>query len=523
MAIVYANQGDYHQALTYFQRALKINEELFQEDGLDESKGRIARVLNNIGNIYGTQGNYAQALNHFLRSLSINEELGNKRSIGLTLSNIGLIYNSQGDNLKALEYYQRSMKIYEGLEEDRLVALVLTNISNINLENGENQEALQNFRRTLKIYEEIGDKSGIARSFEGIGVTYENKGDFTQAMNYYQRSLNMYEQIGARGNVAFVQTLIGDFYNIQKNYNIALEWCEKSLKIADEIGDIDIQVSANVCLYNAYKSLGVFDKALEFYEQMIILRDSIKNEDNTRELTQLSMQYEFDKREAATIAEQEKRDAIALQELQRQKLVRNGFMGGFAVVLLFAGIVFTQRNRISREKARSEELLLNILPEETAQELKLKGHSDAQLIDHVTVLFTDFKGFTAMSEKVSPKELVKDLHLCFSAFDEVMEKYGIEKIKTIGDAYMAAGGLPTPNTTHAKDVAKAALEMAQIVEKGKVKKLTEGLPFFEVRIGIHTGPVVAGIVGIKKFQYDIWGDTVNVASRMESSGEVGKV
>ncbi len=256
---------------------------------------------------------------------------------------------------------------------------------------------------------------------------------------------------------------------------------------------------------------------------MISIRDSLYNEENTRQLTRIQMQYEFERKEAVAIAEQEKKDALAIQELKRQKLVLNGFMGGFTVVLLFAGIFFKQRNRIGKEKKRSDELLLNILPAKVAEELKSKGAADAQMIDQVTVVFTDFKGFTAMSQKLSPRELVADLHSCFSEFDRICEKYGIEKIKTIGDAYMAAGGLPTPNTTHWKDVALAAIEMAEAVKKEKTLKQSAGLPFFEIRIGIHTSPVVAGIVGLKKFQYDIWGDTVNTASRMESNGEAGKI
>ncbi|MBP9081124.1 MAG: hypothetical protein KBF80_12820 [Flavobacteriales bacterium] len=185
--------------------------------------------------------------------------------------------------------------------------------------------------------------------------------------------------------------------------------------------------------------------------------------------------------------------------------------------------VMHRTEELRAEKKRSDELLLNILPAEVAEELKAKGAAEARLIEQVTILFTDFKGFTAISERMGPRDLVRDLHECFSAFDRICEKHGLEKIKTIGDAYMAAGGLPTPNTTHATDVVKAALEIRDFIAQGKAHKQAKGLPWFEVRIGVHTGPVVAGIVGVKKFQYHIWGDTVNTASRMESSGEVGMV
>jgi class 3 adenylate cyclase len=186
-----------------------------------------------------------------------------------------------------------------------------------------------------------------------------------------------------------------------------------------------------------------------------------------------------------------------------------------------------ERHELKRElkaaKKESDDLLLNILPAAVVKEVKKKGFAEAKEFDQASILFTDFKDFTALSEKLSPKQLVKDLHECFSAFDKITSAYGIEKIKTIGDAYMAAGGLPTPNKTYATDIIKAAFEMRDFVEAGKRRKIELDLPYFEIRIGINTGPVVAGIVGIKKFQYDIWGDTVNTASRMESSGEIGKV
>ena len=179
--------------------------------------------------------------------------------------------------------------------------------------------------------------------------------------------------------------------------------------------------------------------------------------------------------------------------------------------------------QLEAQKKLSDELLLNILPAEVADELKAKGSADAKMIDQVTVLFTDISGFTLLAQNLSASELVSELNECFSTFDRIMLKYGIEKIKTIGDSYMAAGGLPTPNATHAKDVVNAALDIQQYMVEYKIRNITVGKPYFELRMGVHTGAVVAGIVGLKKFAYDIWGDTVNTASRMESSGEVEKI
>ncbi|MEB2775125.1 adenylate/guanylate cyclase domain-containing protein [Algoriphagus sp. D3-2-R+10] len=175
------------------------------------------------------------------------------------------------------------------------------------------------------------------------------------------------------------------------------------------------------------------------------------------------------------------------------------------------------------EKEKSDELLLNILPFDIARELKEKGAAESKKYESVTVLFTDFKGFSIIAEQMNAVELVSEIDFCFKEFDRIIQKHGIEKIKTIGDSYMAAGGIPVENKTHPLDVINAAFEIRDFIENHKEKNRLESKPIFELRIGIHTGNIVAGIVGLNKFAYDIWGDTVNLASRMESSSEAGKI
>jgi adenylate cyclase len=471
-----AIQGDLPRSLDHYQKSLLIYEELKDED-------HVAAILNNISKIHLDMTNYPLGLGSLEKARIINEKNGNRTWLANNLNNMATAYLAMKDVPKALEYLEMALRIDEEIGDSAAMANILMNIGNIQVRQGDHGPALENLERSLALFDASNDQEGLASAHANIGNFHFQKGD-----------------------------------NI-----LALTNCQKALAVAETLGSVRVQLNACECLYQSYKAMGRIGPALDHYERMILLRDSMYNEENTRKITQLEMQYEFDKKEAATTAEQEKKDAVAAQELKRQKLVRNGIGGGLAFALLFLGVVWRQRNKIAKARKRSDELLLNILPEEVAEELKAKGSAEAVHIDQVTVLFTDFKGFTAMSETLSPQELVRDLNECFSAFDHITAKYGIEKIKTIGDAYMAAGGLPTPNTTHATDVIQAAFEMRDFIAEGKARKVAAGLPYFEIRIGVHTGPVVAGIVGVKKFQYDIWGDTVNTASRMESSGEVGQV
>jgi class 3 adenylate cyclase len=186
-------------------------------------------------------------------------------------------------------------------------------------------------------------------------------------------------------------------------------------------------------------------------------------------------------------------------------------------------IINNRTEDLIREKEKTETLLSNVLPKNTADELMAKGKATKIKYNFVTVLFSDIQGFTKIAEEMNPEVLIDELDKFFFHFDSVVEKYGIEKIKTIGDAYMCAGGIPEKNKTNPVEVILAALEMQKYMLKLKATSEVEGMKYWDIRIGIHTGTVVAGVVGQKKLSYDIWGDTVNTASRMESSGDAGKI
>ena len=256
------------------------------------------------------------------------------------------------------------------------------------------------------------------------------------------------------------------------------------------------------------------------------LGDSINDMSRKEQMIMNSINREQQVRDK--INEEQKRES---ERMIRQKKTERNMMAGFVAFLFILSFVIFRSYRVQKksnirldqEKKRSESLLLNILPGETAEELKQTGKAKAKHFGEVTVMFTDFKDFTQASEKMKADELVEVIHFYFSEFDRIVTRYGIEKIKTIGDSYMCVGGLPVCNDTHAKDVVNAALELQEFIDVQKILREHSGRPWFELRIGINTGPVVAGIVGTRKFAYDIWGDTVNTASRMETCGEPGKV
>ncbi|HRG33351.1 MAG TPA: adenylate/guanylate cyclase domain-containing protein [Saprospiraceae bacterium] len=508
--------SDYLNAKKYADDALAISQLIGFKKG-------IANAYNTIGIIYNKLGNFPEGIKNYFAALKIREEIGDKKGVSASYNNIGNIYFEQGNYPEALKHYSASLKTKEETGDKKGIAISFNNIGNILKKQGNYSEALKNYFASSKIKEDVGDKKGIATSYNNIGVTYLDQGNYEEAIKYHLAALKLFDEIGDKEAIATSFINIGSIKIKIQEAREGKAWLLKGLKLGKEIAALPILRDSYEGLALADSALGNFKDAYENHKKYILYRDSLNNEEAIKKLLQTKMQFEFDKKEAETKAHTD-------SELKRQKLLRNVFLVGFIIVLLFAGVFFRQRNktkkekqRAEEEKKRSEDLLLNILPSEVAVEIKTSGTAKAKAFTMVTVMFTDFKDFTKVSEKISAELLVDEIHACFSAFDTILSKYNIEKIKTIGDAYLCASGLPVSNYTHALDMLNAAFEIRNYMLQRKKEKEAKGEISFELRIGIHTGPVVAGVVGVKKYAYDIWGDTVNIAARMEQSSEVGKI
>jgi adenylate cyclase len=533
----------------------------------------VAKALKWSGIVYFKKSDYAEAISHWLQSSAIFDSIKDKEGVANIQSNIGAIYFNQGEDGKANEYYFNALKAAEEINDTVRIATVLNNIAAVYQRKNKTQnKAIQFYQNSLLLSPDIKDevkrRGLMGATYAGLGEVYMKKSEddssgakafLDTALNYTQLAIKQYHEMI---DEPYALNQLGKIYVMQKDFDNAIRVQKQAVDIArkfestDDIGislvglaqSLEHKGETRVAL-NTYqeaektaKETGAIYSLKDIYEgiarsysklhdylnaynyQLLLLgtKDSIYNIEADKKLQGIQFTFDLEKKEGQ-INLLTKDKQIQQQEIRRQKIVRNSFVGGFAVVLLFAGIFFNQRNRISKEKKRSDELLLNILPSETAEELKATGTAKAKSFETVTVMFTDFKNFTQASELLTPEELVHEINYCYSEFDKIVTHFGIEKIKTIGDSYMCAGGLPVPSSTHAEDVVAAGLQMQQFILKNKAERIAQNKPYFDLRLGIHSGPVVAGIVGIKKFAYDIWGDTVNTASRMESSGEIGKV
>jgi len=484
------------------------------------------------GRAHMARGEIAAAVPLMSRTLKRGRELGDTAIWIQSLSVLGAINGMQEDLQGAQRNYQEAIRLTEAAGDQASEAGERRSLAELWQRMGHADSSRLEMDRAEQLVRSCcpNDSSLLSGLHYFQATLAAERGDYGEALDLTAPWVGWYARRNGWTWATFLYAIRSGWLLKEGRPKEAAELADEGYHIARQKGLLKETMDNLLALHQAEAAVGhhhrAYDRLLEFHA----LRDSIITRQGIDQMATMEQEFRHEREQLAdSLRHQKERFGLELAREHAERTRNVYLFAGLGILLLAFGLWsrlrYTRRAKaaIEREKQISEDLLHNILPEEVAAELREKGSAEAQLIDQVTVLFTDFKGFTEYSEKMDPATIVHDLNECFSAFDRIVERYGIEKIKTIGDAYMAAGGLPTPNSTHATDVIKAAFEIRNFIAEGKARKIAAGLPYFEIRIGIHSGPVVAGIVGVKKFSYDIWGDTVNTASRMESSGEAGQV
>jgi len=532
LGMSYYFQGDWVNALVEWEMALEVFESIKDLNG-------VSNILNNLGAVHYNGGDTERALDFYLQSLKVAEETSDTLRVVTALINIGSVYlvKESGHDL-AFDYYKRALPITKKLADYDAIGTVAVNLGEIYLGDtiSTKQEqyqtkldsALYYFETALDAYQNSAT-GNVAFALNSIGKVYTARGEYDNAIQYQREAFDLANAQDNRLEMAQALLSLASTFEKKGETTKAIESFKKAEKLSKEIEAYNLEFLAYNGLSDVYAKISDFENAYNYHVRFAEVKDTIYNAEMDKKLQAQTLSYEIEQKQGQ-ISLLEKDQEIQEVELERQKAIRNGTaLAGVLLLILIAGLYnrfkYTQKTGkiIAAEKERSDELLLNILPSETAEELKEKGSATPKFYPRVSVLFTDFKGFTSIAEKLSPQELVEELNECFISFDNIIDKHNLEKIKTIGDAYMCAGGIPVANEDNPFDVVKAALEIRDFMEELRAKRTAQGLDFWELRIGIHTGPVIAGVVGKNKFAYDIWGDAVNTASRMESSGIPGEV
>jgi len=520
IGIVYYLQGRYLEALDNYHQSLKIFQDIKDNIG-------IANLYNNIGVIYYEQGDNAKALENDLLSLKYAELAGDRLRILTALNNVGSVYYIKpATRQKALEYYLKALPLCEELGNKNALGAIAVNIGSIYAAQNNPEKAMFYFNKSLNAY---GNSDGSQNAYLSIGKLYLNQGKYPQALSNIEEALSISRKLNS--NISLVQTLtvLGNLYTNKKEFTTAVQYYNQAKALADSMPPNDDLKDLYKAMAIAYEQSSDFRNAFKYQTLYSSIKDSIYNIATDKKLASLQFDFDLQKKEGQ-IALLTKDNALNELQIKKQKFARNALGSGLLLIFLIALLIYRNYRAkvkttkiLDRQKDEIEHLLLNILPSEVAKELQERGHSTPREYDSVSVLFTDFKGFTRLTSNMEPHILVEELNACFMAFDDIIGKYNLEKIKTIGDSYMCAGGIPTPDDDHTYNIIRAGLEIQEYIIRNNEKKRENGEEPWDLRIGIHVGPLVAGVVGKKKYAYDIWGATVNVASRMESNGAPEKV
>ncbi len=561
LAQAYDENGDAGKSLYYY---LPI-QDIIEKSGSTKEQ---SLLYNNLGRQYATLRDYPKALEYFRKS-----ELQCKfipcDYPEVLWANIGIALHNIGNTKEGIAYLLKALTLLTDRKDISALANLEHLLASVYFSNKDLYNALSHNESAIKFAQESKQPMVLAKAYETAADIYHDLYDFEKAFENYKAYLNVLNSVQKEENAkmerlnqqrALLSEAEGQikFLIARQNFKDLelsqvqfererLELMNKNLELESRRKEDELRLLEAEKEANQAKLREQTLEALRTRQELRLAAQNLDTEKQARLITELKQKEAIERAQNNADSTRRAQELFRVQQEQgfQQQREENfrafvKWLGGLLAIILAmlgAGLwlarrasrrlktqnlkIQNQNQLIEEERRKSDALLLNILPEETAQELKSSGQATPRHYDSATVLFTDFIDFTKLSSQLSPGELIDELNACFLAFDEICERHGLEKIKTIGDAYMCAGGLPVPNDTHPTDAVEAALEMVQWLSDRKQHNPQALLN--SMRVGIHTGPVVAGVVGKNKFAYDIWGDAVNLAARLEAHGLSGQI
>jgi len=470
------------------------------------------------GNAYYQLGEMPEAIDNFLMAGDIAIKNNDSIRLASIYGSVANVFEELGNLETGVSFYKKSIDIFKNnlfTKNDTLkFAKSKMNLGYSYIELNKPDSALIYLDESETLFRQINDTILLAYNQLNKGTVYALKKDYLNAEKNINKAFPVIEKKGHFGVMCQTLIEISEIYFVKNEIERASEFAYRSLDLAKE-HNLKSEISrASLQLSQIYEQTGNDNKSLIFFKDYVSYKDSVTNLSSVQEIANMRTDFEVAQKQTEIDLKQSEVELLNQQKSNLRILA-------FSMVALLGLTGFYFRN-IRKAKRRSDDLLLNILPSSTAQELKEHGKVKAKKFDEVTVMFTDFQAFTRYSQNLSPEVLVKSVDYFFSKFDQIIDAFKLEKIKTIGDAYMCAGGLTNESKDQVIKIIEAAFEIKNFVEETK-NSSDNSIAHFNIRIGINTGPVVAGVVGKNKFAYDIWGDTVNVASRMESNSDAGKI
>ena len=551
---LYQQKASVEHDLGLYDEELQISLELLKlTDSLQLKEDRL-KALNNLGFVYKYLEQPNRAEEYFAEVLKALSQPPEGLVAAEVQKNLGILYQNESRYPEALTALKRSAIEYQKVNHTREQASTYDFLALVYYQNSDTYNAHRYNDDAVELASKKHHLEVLQNAYHTQSVIYEGEYDYEAALASFKKHLETKTKLEAKRRLKQNELNQQQYFLERMDRELKLLWASQELK------DLEIRR-----LRAEGEAQEARNEALQKESELAVI--ALRNEElrsreatNRAELAEQRLKAEEEKRKNEVLAQEKKLNDILIQQAksnleqekrkaeslakdkrlgqleleQKNSRIRNMaylISGLFLLILLilFAFYQLRKKNHqiasqqtiIAAERDKSDELLLNILPPAVAAELKEHGSAKPRSYDEVSVVFTDFSGFTKIAESLSPSELVETLDKLFLQFDLIAEKHGMQRIKTIGDAYMCACGLPEPIENHARRAVTAALEMRDFIDQFNEDNASP-TPW-RVRIGVNSGPVVAGVVGIRKFAYDIWGDAVNIASRMESSGTPGKV